>query len=320
MIAILGAFDGFHRGHARLLERGRALAREEALRGGDGKWCVVTFSPHPANVISGKSIPVLFTENERDALSRALAIPETVKIPFSRDLANLSSAAFLEYLERLLPVSGIVVGQDFRFGRNREGDTSFLRKYAEKKKWLFQDVEPFTMGGKKVGSSGIRNLVAHGDAAGARNMLGYPYFFEGEVVPGDGRGRKLGFPTANVRYPGGKVLPRRGVYAVSVLVRSGWHPGALNIGYNPTFPAERDLRAETYIIGFQGDLYGVPIAVFLEKFLREELKFDSLPALISQMEKDVENSRIVSLASMEHEPRLYEDLLSAFCPSSRHPL
>lgn len=308
MIVLLGAFDGFHRGHRLLLEKGRELAG----KGGDEQnWCVVTFSPHPGNIVHGTEIPVLFTEDERDLLARYMKIPRTIKIPFTRSFAEFSPKEFLEFLQGLLPVSGIVVGGDFRFGSNRTGDTDFLRKYSAEKGWNFAEVEPFTLDGDKVGSRHIRNSVAHGDMKAARELLGYPFFFSGEVISGDRRGQKLGFPTANVLYPAGKVIPRRGVYAASVFAENTWHPGALNIGYNPTFLKDSTLRTETYILDFQDDLYGKWIVVFMEEFLREEKKFPSAAQLIETMNEDILRTRAIVRGRMNHSPELYEDLKKA---------
>ncbi len=308
MILILGAFDGFHLGHRRLLETAGAMAERLSAKN-EGDWGVVTFSPHPGNVVKGREIPVLFTEPERDVLARFLHIPRTLKIPFTPEIAGMSPADFLDYLEELLPVTGIVVGKDFRFGRNREGDTSFLRKRSEAKGWLFEEAEPLSIDGEKVGSSSIRSHVAHGSVALAKRLLGYPFFFEGTVVPGDGRGTRLGFPTANVHYPTEKVMPRRGVYCVSVFVDTVWMPGALNVGVNPTFrQEERGVRAETHIIGYNGSLYGKNIAVFFEEFLRDEEKFDSPEQLVSRMKEDVLLSGRLSGEAARAGNDLYERL------------
>ncbi|TDY60493.1 riboflavin kinase/FMN adenylyltransferase [Aminivibrio pyruvatiphilus] len=311
MILILGAFDGFHLGHRRLLETAASMAGRHSPENAGG-WGVVTFSPHPGNVIKGREIPVLFTEPERDILARFLHIPGTVKIPFTPKTALMSPPEFLVYLEELLPVTGIVVGKDFRFGRNREGDTAFLRKWSQTKGWLFEEAEPLSIDGEKVGSSSIRSHVAHGSVALARRLLGYPFFFEGTVVPGDGRGAKLGFPTANVHYPPEKVMPRRGVYCVSVFVDSRWMPGALNVGVNPTFRQEdRGIRAETHIIGYNGSLYGNKIAVFFEEFLRDEEKFDSPEQLVFRMKEDVRLSGRLFSEVAQGRAELYEQLGTA---------
>ena len=307
MIVLLGAFDGFHRGHRLLLEKGRELAEKS---GDPRNWCVVTFSPHPGNILHGTEIPVLFTEDERDLLALSMKIPRTIKIPFTRSLAEYSPEQFLDFLQGLLPVSGIVVGGDFRFGSGRTGDTAFLRRYSAEKGWAFAEVEPFTIDGVKVGSRNIRNAVAHGDTETARNLLGYPFFFSGEVIVGDRRGQKLGFPTANVLYPAGKVIPRRGVYAASVFAEEQWYAGALNIGYNPTFLKDNPLRTETYILDFQGDLYGKWIVVFLEEYLREEKKFPSAAELIETMNDDIDRTRRIVAERTGQSQQLFHEIKS----------
>lgn len=288
MIAILGAFDGYHLGHQKLLRTASGLALKH---GREGDWGVVTFSPHPGSIVRGRKIPVLFTDGERDLLSRYFNIPATLKIPFSRALADLSPMEFLDYMDDLLPLSGIVVGSDFRFGRNREGDTALIEQESKRRGWFFEAAESLVINGEKVASSSIRSHVAHGAMDQAANLLGYPFFFSGTVVRGEGRGAKLGFPTANIHYPSEKVLPKRGVYAASVFVDSGWMPGALNVGVNPTFHEDgSEIRAETHIIGYNGNLYGERITVFLDKFLREEEKFSSPELLAESMKKDVERA------------------------------
>lgn len=309
MIVVLGAFDGFHLGHRLLLDRAAELACEN---GRSDDWGVVTFSPHPGSVVKNREIPVLFTETERDILARYLRIPRTIKIPFTPELASASPDEFLVLLETLVHVSGIVVGKDFRFGRDRGGDTGYLRSVSGRKNWFFSEVEPLFIDGEKVGSSTIRSHVAHGEMRTSRKLMGYPFFFEGEVVPGAGRGRKLGFPTANIHYPSEKVMPRRGVYAASVLVDSKWLPGALNVGLNPTFvPEEVRVRAETHIIDYNGTLYNRRILVFLEQFLRDEVKFDSAAALAEQMKVDVERARDIFESLRIHGCDVYERLASA---------
>ena len=289
MIIVLGAFDGFHLGHQRLLKKAEIIA---CSQGDPRNWAVVTFSPHPGSVLKNRNVATLFTEEEKEVLERYLSIPKTIKIPFTASLAAMPPKEFLAYLEEIVPVSGIVVGGDFRFGAGREGDISLLRERAKDRGWVFEEEAPLTIGGKKLGSSAIRNHVAHGAMAITKCLLGYPFFFEGPVIHGDGRGAGLGFPTANIKYPAEKVLPRRGVYCASVFLDSQWMAGALNIGVNPTFhPDGGEVRAETHIIGYNKALYDKKIFVFVEKFLRDEEKFASPGLLISRMGDDVKRAQ-----------------------------
>lgn len=304
MIAILGAFDGYHLGHQKLLRTASGLALKY---GRESDWGVVTFSPHPGSIVRGRKIPVLFTDGERDLLSRYFNIPATLKIPFSRALADLSPMEFLDYMDDLLPLSGIVVGSDFRFGRNREGDTALIEQESKRRGWFFEAAESLVINGEKVASSSIRSHVAHGAMDQAANLLGYPFFFSGTVVRGEGRGAKLGFPTANIHYPSEKVLPKRGVYAASVFVDSEWMPGALNVGVNPTFHEDgSEIRAETHIIGYNGSLYGKNIVIFIEKYLRDEKKFSSSEQLIIRMKQDVQNAENIFFSKVKEDKDVYK--------------
>jgi riboflavin kinase/FMN adenylyltransferase len=287
MIVVLGAFDGFHRGHALLLDRARELSGRHSSSAANGEWAVVTFSPHPDSVVRGGMFS-LFSEEERDLLVRFFNVPHIEKIPFDETLSRTSAEGFIALLESLLPVTGVIVGEDFRFGRDREGDAAYLREVARRKGWLFDKLDSFVLEGAKVGSSSIKKHVISGDVDRARNLLGYPFFFRGRVVSGDGRGRTLGFPTANVEYPEKKILPQGGVYAASVLIGNEWWPGALNIGFNPTFLSSvENPRFETYVLDLNESLYGRTITVFLESLLRPEIKFESSDALLHQMQLDV---------------------------------
>ena len=287
MIVVLGAFDGFHRGHTLLLDRARELSERHGCSPSNGEWAVVTFSPHPDSVVRGGMFS-LFSEEERDLLVRFFNIPHIEKIPFDEALSRTSAEGFIALLESLLPVTGVVVGEDFRFGRDREGDATFLREVSKRKGWLFEKLDTFVLEGAKVGSSDIKKHVISGDVQRARNLLGYPFFFRGRVVSGDGRGRTLGFPTANIEYPKKKILPQGGVYSASVLIGDEWWPGALNIGYNPTFLSSlENPRFETYVLDLDESLYGRTMTVFLESLLRPEIKFESTDALLHQMQLDV---------------------------------
>lgn len=287
MIVVLGAFDGFHRGHTLLLDRARELSEQHGCCSSNGEWAVVTFSPHPDSVVRG-GVFSLFSEEERDLLVRFFNIPHIEKIPFDEALSRTSAEGFIALLESLLPVTGVIVGEDFRFGHDREGNVAFLKEVSRRKGWLFEKLDTFVLDGAKVGSSDIKKHVISGDVQRARNLLGYPFFFRGSVVSGDGRGRTLGFPTANIEYPKKKILPQGGVYSASVLIRDEWWPGALNIGYNPTFlPSLENPRFETYVLDLDESLYGRTMTVFLESLLRPEIKFESTDALLHQMQLDV---------------------------------
>ncbi|MDI9369765.1 MAG: riboflavin biosynthesis protein RibF [Synergistaceae bacterium] len=312
MIVVLGAFDGFHRGHALLLDRARALAAER----NPDNWGVVTFTPHPDRVILGDTVKYLFTESERDTLARFFDIPNVARIPFDRELAGMSPADFIAVLESLLPVSGIVVGEDYHFGRGRKGDADFLRARASSKGWAFEMVRTLETDAMKISSSRVKTLIVEGDVIEARNLLGYPFFFTADVVKGDGRGRTLGFPTANVQYPEDKVVPSEGVYAASVFLGEKWLPGALNIGFNPTFLSGLESpRFETYVLDTDRTFYGETISVFIEERIRPEIRFGSKTELKRRMKADADAAREIFDRARERDADVYgrlADALSGF--------
>ncbi|MDO9509042.1 MAG: riboflavin biosynthesis protein RibF [Thermovirgaceae bacterium] len=285
MIAVLGSFDGFHLGHQLLFDRARELAVNAA-----DSWCVVTFSPHPQSVIGRKPFPLLFTEPEKDILARCLKIPEIIRMPFSSSFAEMGPEFFFEALEKTLFVRGLVVGEDFRFGKGRGGDSVLLSELALLRGWEASIVPAYSIEGEKVSSSSIRTKVLSGDTGGAALELGYPFSILGTVEHGDGRGRTLGFPTLNLDLPGMKIIPPRGVYAGSAAWKGNIFPAAINIGSNPTFPGKRDLRCEAHIPGFKVDLYGERLTLFFFRRIRREVTFDSPSALVDQMRTDVKES------------------------------
>jgi riboflavin kinase/FMN adenylyltransferase len=286
VILTLGAFDGFHRGHRLLLEEARGRAEEQRL-----DWGVATFTNHPQAVLTGKSFRTLFTSRERSLLARRLSVPELIEIPFTRAFADLSPAAFLDYLEARWPIHGLVVGENFRFGRARIGDPVLLHRECESRGWSLGVLPPLLLGGTPVSSTRIRECLAVGDMERVRELLGHPFFVMAPVVSGDRRGRTIGFPTANLSLRPEKVTPERGVYAAWAWTPLGTRPAAVNVGFNPTFQGMRSLRFEVHLLDFEGDLYGRDVAVLLLNRVRQEVRFDGARELCLQMERDVREVR-----------------------------
>jgi riboflavin kinase/FMN adenylyltransferase len=282
MIAALGAFDGFHLGHVRLFE----TAREKALISGQ-EWGVISFHPHPQAIFNGSSFRYLFTEPEREALGRFHRIPRFERIPFTRGLADMKPSAFLDWIDESYGISGLVVGDNFRFGRGRSGDCLFLREEGRRRGWSVDILPPVRVGRENVSSTLIRQKITLGETRAAEPLLGHPFFLSGIVVRGDQRGRKLGFPTANLAPSPEKLVPQRGVYTSAVLLDNEWRPAALNIGFNPTFTGIRALRIEAHLIGYDGDLYGRHLTVLFLERLRGELQFPGVQELIIRMHEDI---------------------------------
>lgn len=289
---VVGNFDGVHRGHAAVV----AQAREPAHAA--GRPCVaLTFEPHPRTFFQPEQ--PLFRLTERDEKARQLAragCDATVVLTFDRPLATVEAEAFVaDVLAARLAAHTVVVGWDFHFGRGRAGSPAYMAE-AGPRHGMFVEVVPPYGGATPVSSSAIRDFLAAGDVSRAARLLGRRWTLEGEVVHGDKRGRDLGYPTANVR-----LVPETrlayGVYAVRALVDGEIVHGAASYGRRPQFDDGAPVF-EVFLFDFSGDLYGKTIRVELVAFLRPEAKFESVGALVEQMERDVAEAR-VSLAAPE---------------------
>jgi len=281
-VIAIGAFDGLHIGHLRLLEETKKIG-EELL----ATPAMLTFSPLPREVLRPQ-VPFYYLTllDEKIEILSALSFPCLVVLPFTSSLAELTPDIFVEqYLVDYLKVKAIVVGYNFRFGRGRSGDAEFLLKMGKKYDFMVRVVEPVEIDGIKISSSLIRELLLKGDIERANRLLGRPYSLKGRVIIGKGKGRMLGFPTANIEIPNQKLIPKEGVYAAWVNIENKRFMGALNIGKNPTFE-DKKLSIEVHILDFSKDLYNKTIKVELIKYIRGEQKFPSVEKLVEQIKKD----------------------------------
>jgi riboflavin kinase/FMN adenylyltransferase len=224
---------------------------------------------------------------KRDLIA-SLGVAEMVVIPFDRGFSEQSAEEFVQdVLIDRLGAASVSVGENFRFGKGAKGTSEFLRSHAEFETRVVPLVE---VAGETVSSSHIRGLIAAGDVAQAAEFLGEPFLFEGEVVVGDRRGRELGVPTANLVPDDAYVAPGHGVYAAA----ANGYPTAVNVGVRPTFDSGRGLLVEAHLIGFDGDLYGQQLRIaFLER-MRGEKRFDSVEALVEQMQRDLVQAREIA--------------------------
>jgi riboflavin kinase / FMN adenylyltransferase len=263
----IGTFDGVHLGH------------REVIRGSD---TALTFEPHPLAILHPEATPKLVTSFpvKRDLIG-GLGVEELVVIPFDREFASHSAEQFVaDVLVGRLEAERVSVGENFRFGKGAKGTPDFLRSHDEFETRVVPLVE---VAGETVSSSHIRGLVAAGDVGQAAEFLGGPFLFEGEVVMGDRRGRELGVPTANIVPDDALVCPGHGVYAA-------WahgYPAAVNVGVRPTFETGRGLLVEAHLIDFAGDLYGDVLRIAFIERMRGEKRFDSVDALVEQMQRDI---------------------------------
>ncbi len=288
-IVALGNFDGFHLGHQAVAREALEWARAE------GRRCLIaTFDPHPVRHFKPDLPPFrLTTLDQREVLFTAFGADATLVFPFDGVLAGLSADAFVtERLVDRIGAAGVVTGEDFTFGRGREGDVAGLTRLGAAHGLAARAVGPVAADGEVVSSSRIRDALTAGDCATAARLLTRPFTVAGEVLHGDKRGRTIGYPTANMAL-GPYLRPRYGIYAVRARLPDGRvAPGAANVGVRPQFqpPVE---GLETYLFDFDGDLYGRTIAVEFHRFLRPEARFDDLSALVAQMDRDCADARHV---------------------------
>lgn len=283
----VGNFDGVHRGHQALVSAVVARARETS-----GVSVVLTFDPHPARVLGpGRAPAALTTLAQKEELLALLGVDRLAVLPFDAEVARLSPDAFArEVLQGALGARQVVVGESFRFGHRREGNAQRLAALGEGLGFSVQALPPVLEQGSPVSSSRVRDELARGDVRTARGLLGRPFFVDAPVVRGDGRGRTIGVPTANL-LPENEILPEQGVYAARCRVPSGaWHPAVVNLGWRPTFGGEH-ASVEAHLIDFDGDLYGARVRLEFHERLRGEERFADAAALVARIREDVARAR-----------------------------
>ncbi|MFL6728724.1 MAG: bifunctional riboflavin kinase/FAD synthetase [Sphingomicrobium sp.] len=281
-IVALGNFDGFHLGHQAVV--GRAVARAFHER---RPVIVATFDPHPVKFFKPDVPPFRLTSlDQREALFAHAGADAMLVFEFNRALASMDAEEFVrDVLAQQIGAAGVVTGDDFSFGKGRSGDPALLKAIGARYGVAAEAVAQVLLDGERISSGRIREALVDGDTATATHMLSRDYAIAGVVQRGDGRGRELGYPTANVEL-GDYQRPKYGVYAVRVTLDDGLeHAGVASLGVRPTFEPPRELL-EAYLFGFDGDLYGRTIEVALHAFIREEKKFDGVDALAAAMRED----------------------------------
>ncbi|MFG3581603.1 bifunctional riboflavin kinase/FAD synthetase [Micromonospora chersina] len=287
-VVTIGVFDGVHKGHQATIGHAVARARELGV-----KSVVVTFDPHPAEVVRPGSHPAVLTEPARKAeLIEALGADVLCVVPFTPEFSRLPAEAFVhDILVEHLHAALVVVGDNFRFGHRAAGDVALLERLGRTFGFSVEGAPLVAEAGTVFSSTYIRSCVDAGDVAAAAAALGRPHRVEGVVVRGDQRGRELGYPTANLLTHRYAAVPADGVYAAR-LVRRGGEPlaAAVSIGTNPTFSG-RERRVEAYALDFTGDLYGERLALDFVAHLREQRTYDAIEPLVAQIAEDVERTR-----------------------------
>ena len=290
-VLAIGIFDGVHLGHRKVIEKMMASS-------GGGDKTILTFDPHPETVLRPHAeLPRIMSLEHRLELFRELGLNAAIIVKFSRHVAEMSPEDFIEkVIIRGIGSERVFVGDNFYFGKGACANTARFRKAGTERGIKVETVKAVKKGGKIISSTRLRKLVSAGSLNEAEKLLGRPVSVLGTVVEGDGIGKAIGTPTANID-PHHEVIPPVGVYAVKAALKGKHFSGVLNIGYKPTFygrsPKRKEPVIEAHILGFSGDLYGMNIEVFFVKKLRSEKKFRSLAELKEQITRDVAKARKV---------------------------
>lgn len=284
----LGNYDGVHRGHQQIFRKVIETARDHS-----GTAIIFTFEPHPLQVLSpSSSPPLLNTFRRKMELFESFGIDVVICAEFTREFAATPPKEFVqEILVKRVGVQEIFVGYDYTFGKGKQGTTDALKRMGQEHNFKVTVVEAFTLHDEVVSTTGLRELVQNGRMQKVTQMLGRSYATEGIVVPGDHRGKTLGFPTANLRSHN-QIYPKRGVYAVQVEHGGRLLNGVMNIGTHPTF-GEGEITLEVHIFDFQEEIYDQFVRVLYAQRIRDEVTFESKEALISQIQKDVQQAHTI---------------------------
>jgi len=282
----IGNFDGVHRGHQALFLKVKQWASKL-----DGQSVVITFHPHPLQVLfPDKQLTFITSHEQKLELIESCGIDATVVIPFDHEFAGISAESFVtDLLVDKIGIKAIVVGYDYRFGHGRQGDIEYLKRMGEQYGFAVDTVAGFKTDDTVVSSTAIRQMILAGNVRDARKLLGRFFEVSGTVIEGRKRGASLGFPTANLRVTS-QASPRTGVYVVEAEIEGKTYGGAANLGYNPTF-GDVDLSLEVHLFDFNQDVYGKPISVRFIDRLRDEKRFSGPDELIEQIRKDVSKAR-----------------------------
>ncbi|MDX2001332.1 MAG: bifunctional riboflavin kinase/FAD synthetase [Chitinophagales bacterium] len=283
-ILTIGTFDGVHLGHQEIITTINQLAKEY-----DGESVILTFHPHPRLVINpgDTSLKLINTLEEKKALLAKYGVDNLIIVPFSREFSQIPARQYVDDLIwKSIHPKVVVIGYDHRFGKNREGGIELIKAIGNERGFKVLEIEKQTVDDIDVSSTKVRAALADCDIEQANNLLGHHYTLEGIVVKGEQRGRKLGYPTANIQVNDpNKLIPGNGIYAVNIVYAGAEFAGMMSIGTNPTFNNKKQ-TIEVYIFDFGKEIYGEALKVIFVAYLRPEEKFDSIEALIFQMQQD----------------------------------
>ncbi len=287
-ILTIGTFDGVHLGHQKIIQRLNRIKAEE-----NGKTAILTFFPHPRRVLNhGHEIKMLTTIDEKIELLDKLGLDFLIIEPFTKEFSNHPALNFVrDLLVNQLKIKILVIGYDHQFGKNREGDYEQMKVFGETYGFRLEKIPVQDFEDVAISSTKIRKALESGDIKKANQYLGYEYYLTGEVIKGQGLGKKISYPTINLHISEDyKLIPKTGVYVVKTIIDNKTVYGIMNIGFRPTVDGKHQ-TIEVHLLNFNADLYGKKIRIQMLKRIREEQKFESLEALTQQIRKDEQTAR-----------------------------
>jgi riboflavin kinase/FMN adenylyltransferase len=283
----IGVFDGVHRGHQQIIQRLTVGAHENDLPA-----VVLTFDPHPARIFGRGEIKLLTLPEERAGLLASMGVDVVVTHPFDQEFAGTTALDFMSLVKRQLGINHLLVGYDSTVGKNREGNAARLKEIGQELGYTVEVIPALSDESGVISSTEIRKLIATGNVVDAQRLMGHPYSLHGPVVGGDQRGRTIDVPTANIEYSPDKLIPANGIYACWAYLNGQKYCAAVNIGFNPTFtPDKKTANVEAHLLDFKREIYGEDVRLEFVARLRDELRFNSVGALLEQIWKDIEQAR-----------------------------
>jgi riboflavin kinase/FMN adenylyltransferase len=283
----IGVFDGVHRGHQEIIRKLTTGAHTN-----DAPAVVLTFNPHPASVLSGHELKSLTLPDERADLLAKLGVDAVITERFTRELSTVTAYDFMARLSHQLGLQHLLIGYDFALGKGREGNATRLTEIGSELGYTVEVVSALSDESGVISSTEIRKLIEVGNVHEAARLLGHPYSLHGPVIHGDGRGRTIDVPTANISYSHDKMIPAKGIYACWAYLNDKKYRAAINIGTNPTFtPDKQSPNVEAHLLDFHQEIYGKDVRLEFVERLRDELKFDSVEKLLDQIWQDVADTK-----------------------------
>ncbi len=290
----LGNFDGVHIGHQSVLQsiKKKCLASEKLV--------LITFEPHPQFILNQKdSFYLLTSRDAKHRLLESMGVDYLIEIPFTRDFSTQDPNTFLEkYLFVHPGIVGVYLGHDFSFGANKRGEFELVLSYIKEKKLAveLEQLPAYSQQHQNISSTLIRQKIIEGQIEKANEFLSRPYQLSGLVIKGNGRGKKIGYPTANIELDPKMLIPQKGVYITQTITAGLRFKSVTNIGHNPTFNLKNKVAVETHLLDFQDEIYGELIEVHFYKKLRSEVKFDTINDLVEQIHQDCQQAKVFNFS------------------------